>query len=95
MMGIYEDVGRHNAVDKIAGHFLITQTDLSQSILMVSGRVSYEIVQKALALRIPAICAISAPTSLAVEFAADNNQTLIGFMRNDRMNVYTGAERVS
>jgi len=95
MMGTYEDVGRHNAVDKIAGHFLIAQTDLSQSILMVSGRVSYEIVQKALALRIPVICAISAPTSLAVEFAADNNQTLIGFMRNDRMNVYTGAERVS
>jgi len=95
MMGIYEDVGRHNAVDKIAGHFLMTQTDLSQSILMVSGRVSYEIVQKALALRVPVICAISAPTSLAVEFAAENNQTLIGFMRNDRMNVYTGAERIS
>jgi FdhD protein len=95
MMGIYEDVGRHNAVDKIAGHFLMAQTDLSQSILMVSGRVSYEIVQKTLALRIPVICAISAPTSLAVEFAAGNNQTLIGFMRNDRMNVYTGSERVA
>ncbi|MEE2715441.1 MAG: formate dehydrogenase accessory sulfurtransferase FdhD [Verrucomicrobiota bacterium] len=95
MMGIYEDVGRHNSVDKIAGHFLKSQTDLSHSILMVSGRVSYEIVQKALALRIPVICAISAPTSLAVEFAADNNQTLIGFIRNERMNVYTGSEHIS
>ena len=62
---------------------------------MVSGRVSFEIMQKALAHQIPIVAAISAPTSLAVEFATENNQTLVGFMRNNKMNIYAGHEHVN
>ncbi len=89
-----EDVGRHNAVDKVIGYSVLREIDLSSLILMVSGRISYEIMQKSLAGKIPIVAAISAPTSLAVEFADENNQTLIGFMRNNKMNIYTGHERV-
>ena len=95
MMGIREDVGRHNAVDKIIGHCFLRETDLSTLILMVSGRVSFEIMQKALAHKIPIVAAISAPTSLAVEFATENNQALVGFMRNNKMNIYAGHEYVN
>ncbi len=90
-----EDVGRHNALDKLIGHELLAgRFPLGNCILLLSGRVSFEMTQKALAAGIATIAAISAPTSLAVEFAQANNQTLIGFLRGETMNVYTGAERL-
>ena len=86
-----EDVGRHNALDKIVGHaFLAERLPLSGRILFVSGRVSFELMQKALAAGIPCVAAISAPTSAAVEFARESGQTLVGFLRGERMNVYAG-----
>lgn len=89
-----EDVGRHNAIDKVIGHALTSEIALSDCFLQVSGRVSFEVVQKALMVGIPIVSAISAPTSLAVSFSAESNMTLIGFMRGEKMNVYCGAERV-
>ena len=90
-----EDVGRHNAVDKVLGvGFLEDKLPFDSHILLVSGRASFEIVQKALAGRIPIICAISAPSSLAVEFALESGQTLVGFLRDQRMNIYSHPERV-
>lgn len=90
-----EDVGRHNAVDKVIGW--CAQNDLwppEKSILMVSGRLSFEIVQKALAARIPMILGVSAPSSLAISFARQSGQTLIGFLRPPRLNVYSHIESV-
>ena len=90
-----EDVGRHNAVDKIIGHGLLHNTlPYSRHILVVSGRTSYEIIQKALLARIPCIAAISAPSSLAIELAHQAGITLIGFLRDHTMNVYTHPERI-
>jgi FdhD protein len=90
-----EDIGRHNAVDKAIGRaFLDRQLPLNRSILLVSGRASFEIVQKALAARIPIVVAVSAPSSLAVELARDSNQTLIGFLRPPSFNIYTHIERM-
>jgi FdhD protein len=90
-----EDVGRHNAVDKVIGHSLLNQMlPLDRHVMLVSGRASFEIMQKSLAGRIPIIAAISAPSTLAVEFARQSGQTLVGFLRGNRMNVYSGQERV-
>ncbi|HXE55328.1 MAG TPA: formate dehydrogenase accessory sulfurtransferase FdhD, partial [Tepidisphaeraceae bacterium] len=92
---VREDVGRHNAVDKVLGYgFLNGLFPFDRHILMVSGRASFEIMQKSLAGRIPIVAAVSAPSSLAVEFARDSGQTLIGFIRGPRMNVYSEPQRV-
>jgi len=90
-----EDVGRHNAVDKVLGHAFLNELPTTNSVLLVSGRVSFEITQKALAGRIPLIAAISAPSSLAVQCADENNQTLVAFLRENTMNIYTGAQRIT
>lgn len=90
-----EDVGRHNAVDKVLGHALLNDwLPLEKQILVVSGRASFEIMQKALAARVSMVVAVSAPSSLSVQFAMDSGQTLVGFARNDRLNVYSHPQRV-
>jgi FdhD protein len=90
-----EDVGRHNALDKVLGHGLLKGgLPYSDSILLVSGRVSFELMQKALAAGIPIVAAISAPSSLAVDFARESGQTLVGFLRGETMNVYAHPQRV-
>jgi FdhD protein len=92
---LHEDVGRHNAVDKVIGHgFLNGLLPFDSHILLVSGRASFEIVQKALAARIPVVAAVSAPSSLAAEFARESGQTLVGFLRGSSMNVYSRPERL-
>ena len=92
---VREDIGRHNAVDKAIGRaFLDGKLPLDRHVLIVSGRASFEIMQKALAAGIPIVASVSAPSMLAMEFARDSNQTLVGFLRPPTFNIYSHVERV-
>jgi len=91
----FEDVGRHNAMDKLVGHYLKKlQLPLNKNILLLSGRTSFELVQKSVMAGVQIICAIGAPSSLAIQLAEEHKCTLIGFLSSDRFNIYTGAKRI-
>ena len=90
----HEDIGRHNAADKVLGAALLGGLPLSEFIMMVSGRLGFEIAQKAVVAGVPIVASISAPSSLAVELANDIGMTAIGFLRGRSMNVYSHPERI-
>jgi len=95
LLALREDIGRHNAVDKAIGAVAAERWPLGELVLMVSGRVSFEIVQKAAVAGIPVVAAVSAASSLAADLAEEMGMTVIGFLRDDGFNVYTGGRRVT
>lgn len=95
LLALREDIGRHNAVDKVLGSQWLAGRSLAHHLLFVSGRAGFELIQKAVAHGVPFLAAVGAPTSLAVEFASRFNATLVGFVRDGRFNIYTGSHRIA